>query len=155
MALTRANVEAILIKRVGKLMTAVGLDGTTVSGTNTDLNDPIGEAIRHLGYTVASITSVADVDLLPVTIAQYSELLDVAELRTLYSIQGNYTLVDVTIGPRDERLSKLADVIEKAIARKERLTSNLYGVGLSDISVELINYKFAEHDIDNIDELGQ
>jgi len=63
MTITRANVESILIKRVGKLMTAADMDGSTVGGTNADLNDPIGRALRRIGYTTASIIAVADVDI--------------------------------------------------------------------------------------------
>ena len=53
MSLTRAYVEAILIKRCGHLLTVAGLDGTTVAGTNADLGDPIAFALRQLGVAVA------------------------------------------------------------------------------------------------------
>ena len=46
MSLTRATVEVALIARCGKLLTAVGLDGATVDGTNAALTDPIGEGLR-------------------------------------------------------------------------------------------------------------
>jgi len=56
MALTRANAEVILIRRVGALLTAADLDGTTVDGTNVDLNDPFASALRQLGHTAVSYT---------------------------------------------------------------------------------------------------
>jgi hypothetical protein len=40
MVLTRANVEADLIDRTGAFLTVVGKDGTTVDGTNVNLNFP-------------------------------------------------------------------------------------------------------------------
>ena len=43
MSITRANLEAVLIKRCGDLLTTAGLDGTTAGGTNAmrDNHDPV------------------------------------------------------------------------------------------------------------------
>ena len=57
MALTRAAVEAVLLRRVGSLLEEVGLDGSTVN--NSDLNDPIGYAVRQVGGTVADASAAA------------------------------------------------------------------------------------------------
>lgn len=54
MALTRANVEAILIRRLGGIFEAVGLDGATADGSNEDLNDPIGWALVSVPRTARS-----------------------------------------------------------------------------------------------------
>lgn len=115
MTITRANVEAVLIRRVGKLLTATGLDGTTVDGTNDDLNDPIGKALRRMGRPVSSILAVADVDLAPVE--AIDQLLDLAELRTLESIHTNLDRDDVTtsIGGDSKALSDIGKRIEARI----------------------------------------
>src|SRR5215212_491512 len=126
MAVTRANIETILIRRCGKLLSAAGLDGTTVSGANADLNDGIGSALRTLGYTVASLVSVADSDVSVVADSEIDQLLDLAELRTLESVAGN--LDKVTIQSEDQRKqwSDLAARLETTITRMRSRYSALY-----------------------------
>jgi|GEM_PF-2298791 len=127
MSLTRANIEAVLVRRCGKLLTAAALDGTTVNGTNADLNDPIGSALRALGYTVASIVAVADSDLSTVGAGHIDQLLDLAELRTLESIQGNNDQVDVRSDDTEKRWAALGTRLEAAIARKRDQIVARYG----------------------------
>ena len=153
MALTRANVETILVSRTSKYLSAVGMS-TVVNGTNTDLSDPIGYAIRQLGFDVSDVTSVSDSDLSGISNDDYDQLFDIAELRTLQNIQGNFTLVDIKIGPRGEALSDLNAALDKIVARKEKRIKDIYGVGLPSMSVSMFNYDFAEHDVENVDESG-
>src|SRR5215469_7613859 len=89
MTITRAQCEVILTRRRGLVMTRIGLDGTTTSGANLDLGDPIAFAIRQLGYGVTDPTNPADADLAPVDQTTIDELLDVAEWRVLLSCLGN------------------------------------------------------------------
>lgn len=144
MALTRANLESILIRRTGKRMTFVALDGTTATGANADLNDPIRSALRALGYAVASATAVADADLSPVDSDDEEALIDVAELRTLESILGNCDMVNLRVGQRDEALSDFAASLEKAIARKSADVKARHGIGLTSLTGGAINLDFQE-----------
>lgn len=128
MTLTRTNVETILIKRTGNLLQEAGLD-YIISGSNSDLNDPIGWAIRRLEGSVASVTSVADSDLSAIDTSDYDQLFDLAEYRTLENISGNLTYVDLTVGPRSERLGQLAEMVEKRLARKRKQLAEDYGFG--------------------------
>jgi len=146
MAITRVNVETITVARVGALMTEASLDGTTVDGTNADLNDPIGVALREMGETVTAIAAVADADLSGVAEADYNELLDRVELRTLETIEGNYTLVDITAGPRSEKLSQLATAVQ---VRKGQLLDKIrekYGIGGDSFVAGYLIMDFVEHD---------
>lgn len=154
MSLTRANVETILIRRSGALMTAAGLDGATVAGTNVDLNDPIGVAIVAVGGSVVSRVLVADADVATVATADYDEFLDIAEYRVLQSVLGNLANVDITVGPRSERLSQLAAQLEKALARKKGTLEDQYGYNAGTLEAGVLALSFAEHDEDNTDELG-
>ncbi len=145
MAMTRAQTETILVKRAGPLLVAAGMDGATVDGTNADLNDPIGRAIRHLGYIVGSIVAISDADVAQVTEAQYDEYLDVGTLMVLESILGNLDDCDITVGPRSEKLSQLAAQVERKI---NRLTTRLLaacGYGLAIPVARVIRLSFAEH----------
>ena len=154
MALTRANVEVILIKRVGALMTQAGLDGTTVDGTNVDLNDPIGYSIRQLDGTVADVTNVADSDLAGIGADDYDQLFDVAELRLLQNILQNLVLTDIEVGPRKQWFDQLAKRLEKMVDFKRKLVDDKYALVVPVLSTGVLNLNFAEHDENYIDELG-
>jgi hypothetical protein len=144
MAITRANVEAFLVKRCGSLLTAAGMDGTTVSGSNADLNDPIGYAIRKCGGTVAALASVADSDLAGIDSADYDQLIDIAELRTLESIEGNLDDVDISVGSRRESLNQLAAQVAKKIDRKREQVERAYGVNVGVLEAGVVSLGFQE-----------
>lgn len=145
MAITRPNVEAVIVARCGALLIAAGLDGTTVDGTNASLNDPIGAALRKAGYTVSNIASVANADLAAVVVGDYDKVLDLAELRTLESILGNLDDVDIKLGPRSESLSQLAAMLEKRIDRLQDKVEEEHGIGLSSLQAGVIALDFADH----------
>jgi len=151
MAITRANVEATLIKRLGQKMTAAGLDGTTFSGSNTDLNDPIGMALRTIGVSVTDISLVTNSDLSGVTGDQIDALLDIAELRTLQNISGNLTAVDQSVGPRDMSLNQLSNQVEKAIERLTEYIAKVHGYGIGSLDAGTISLDFQEKPSDVID----
>lgn len=144
MTITRAQVELILIKRCGLLLIAAGLDGVTINGTNGDLNDPIGTALRACGLSVTDVTSVADGDLASVSDDLFDQLFDIAEHRTLLNIEGNFDQVDITLGPRSESRNQLAAQIRAKIDRLEARISRLYGIGLGTLSAGVIGLDFAE-----------
>lgn len=146
MALTRASLESILIRRAGKQLTAASLDGTTVDGTNADLNDPLASALRQCGLSVANIASVSDSDLSALDDADIDKLLDLAELRTLESCLGNLDLVDVTAGPIKESFGQIGSRLEKAIERKRAAITRTYGIGMGSLSAGLIDLGFQQQD---------
>jgi len=144
MAITRANVETILVKRLGPALTKAGM-ATTVAGSNADLNDPIGWAARQCGLTVASLTAVADSDLSGLASSGYDKLLDLAEYRTLETVIQNLDDVDVKLGPRDEKFSQLANQLQKRLeAMLDKLKAD-YGYGAATIWTGVLIHEFAEH----------
>jgi hypothetical protein len=146
MALTRANVEAILIRRLGGIFEAVGLDGATVDGSNEDLNDPIGWALRQLGKPTADPTAVSDADVAAVGADDYDALFDLAEWRALETAHGAAVdLVDLTTGPRTERLSDIATAIERKAARlREALAARGLGPAVETVTAGVWSLDFAE-----------
>lgn len=144
MTITRTQVERILIRRCGLLMTAAGLDGVTINGTNADLDDPIGTALRASGLTVADITFVADSDLASVTDELIDQVLDLAEYRALQNVEGNLDQVDITLGPRSESLNQLATQIKPKIARLEARISRMYNIGMGALTAGTVALDFAE-----------
>ena len=144
MSLTRANAEVVLISRAGNLMTAAGLDGVTVDGTNSDLNDPIGYGIRKVGGTVADVTNVADSDLTSISSDDYDEFFDYSEYRLLQNIAGNLDDVDIRVGPQEQKLSQLADFLDRRIERLKSKLEAEYGLGYATITAGYIDLNFQE-----------
>lgn len=147
MTITRANAETILIRRAGALLTAAGLDGSTGDGTNADLNDPIGWALRQLGYSVASPAIVTDTDVAAVTDSTLDQFLDLAELRVLETAHSAaLTLVDTAAGSLRESLGQMAAGLEKRLERLASRLERLYGVGLAGLTGGYLTMEFAEHE---------
>ncbi len=96
-------------------------------GPMTDLNDPIGYALRVMGYAVADITAVADSDLAGLPAEEIDELLDRAELRTLENVAGNLDVVNISVGPRSESLGDLSRQVEALIRAKTERINARYG----------------------------
>ncbi len=124
MALLRSDVETILTKRVGAYLVAVAMNGTY---PNAALADPIAWALRMLGFTPAAYTTVADSDLVNVSSGQVDALFDLAELRTLESVQQNLTKVTVKAGPVQENLGELGDRLLKLIPEKRKSVAAMHG----------------------------
>jgi hypothetical protein len=127
MSLTRSQLETVLVRRLGTWLSYVSLT-TTVTGNNTDLADPIAQALLSAGYTVATITTPANSDLSAVTVTDYPKLLDLAELRTLETILQAFTDFDTKGLNYEDRDDQLGQRIEKAIARKRALIQQKYGL---------------------------
>jgi len=140
--LTRADAEFLTIASVGPAMTAAGMDGVTVDGTNADLNGPLGRALHDLGHAVASFVLVTDADMALVAVAETGEFLDRLTYYTLEAILGNLDDVDLTVGPRSEKLSQLAAQIER---RAKRLR-DAWGIGMAMVTAAVITTDIAEHD---------
>lgn len=144
MALTRENIETVLVKRCGALLTAAGLNGTTHDGSNADLDDPIAVALLELGITPASITHPVDADCAHVSATDTLKCFDLAEVRTLESILGNLDEVNITVGPRSESLSDLAKQVEQKLARLQAQLLRKYGIGQGTLTAGIITLDFAQ-----------
>lgn len=143
---TRAQLEVILVKRVGVSLTYVGLDGTTVDGTNADLNDPIGYAIRFLGGTTADPSAVVDADVATVAAADLDNMLSLAGYRALLTIISSNTLNDLRVGPRDEKLDQFSRRIEMRAKKLEMELERDVGLGLGTVEAGVLMLDFAEHE---------
>ena len=127
--ITRAGAETVLTRRLGALLHEAGMAAD--AGLNVHLADPLAWALRALGYATASLTDVADAELLAVGAAHVDALLDLAELRCLESVAGNLTAVDVTVGPVSERRGALADRVARLLDDRRRTVLARWGPLLS------------------------
>jgi hypothetical protein len=147
MTLTRIQVEKGLVARAETRMTLVGF-AVTVVGSNADLADPIATALLDMGLACVDITSPTDAEISAVE--NVPELLDRAELRLLQNILGNLDAVDITVGPRSERLGQIQQSLEAAIARKEKSVAERYGT--APLSTGRFVHNFASKGDDEFDE---
>ena len=146
MSPTRANVESILVQRIGGWLANANLP-ITVVGSNAALNDPIAYGVRIAGGTVTSYALVADADVATVADADLDMLLDVAELRALENVLSNFTLVDAKAGPVEAKSSQFADRLERVIARKRSQLAIRYGIESSaTMTTGVISLNFTELD---------
>lgn len=151
MSITRAKAETILIERVGVLMTAAGFDGNTHDGSNQNLNDPLLYALWKTGNTsVGNIIGVTTDDLGALASADYAKFFDLAELRLLMNVRGNLSDVDITVGPRSERLSQRVRLLDDMIRRKRQSIEQEYGIGASELQIGQINLNFQSKNDDVI-----
>jgi len=88
-SLTRANLENELINgySLGFWLVEVGLDGTTVSGSNSSLNTPIRDAMNVAGFATVDPINVADADVAMLTDPDsLRQVLDIANYRVLQKV---------------------------------------------------------------------
>ena len=136
--LTRAAAESQLVRRAGKIMVRVGLDGTTQNGTNVDLNDPIRMAVRYMGLAVADAITVVDADVAPIIGWAIEQFLDLAEFRLFQSIWGNWAEVSQSISLGKYEAQQLADRIQLRIADLENRLRKPYGPNVGAVAVGAI-----------------
>jgi hypothetical protein len=152
MPILRASLEAAVLRRVKAWWAQVGLDATTVNGTNADLNDPLTTSCRLLGLTLADPLNLAadvggaNVDLAGVTQDQIDQLLDVAEWRCVRTCRANWSNVSMRVGQNAQDLTDLADRLEKADQRLTEQVRNQYGIGLGALGAESIDLGFQQQD---------
>lgn len=127
MPATVANLEDVLIRRVGGKLKAAGLDATARDGTNADLRGPIIDAIRGLGRATASAVAVVDADLAAIPDAQLPRLYDLASIQALYACLGNLSECDEKAGGDEQRLSQLVSQVNDAIKLYEGRLLKPYG----------------------------
>ncbi len=139
MALTRAQIESVLVSRCKKRMVFVEFAITT-SGSNADLNDPICNALQIMGVNPANIASIADGDL--VTVTDAAKLCDLAEVRLLENILGNSDKVTLQAASGTEHFSNFNEALEKIVARKQKELQAKYGIGLGSLSSGKLSLAF-------------
>ena len=139
MALTIAKVKTLLQTRIGGKLSAAGMTGS-------DLDEPIGWALRQMGIYSDDPTAITDGDVEKVLSDYLDKLLDYAELRTLENISGNLAYVDISVGSRRESLSQLQAQVEQAIVRITDRVNRLYGYSAGVLTGGAIDLDFTERE---------
>ena len=126
MALSVAELNAVLTQRCGAYMTAAGLTADTGA-----LNDPVRWGLAALGFTPAGILTVEDADLAHVVTAQLTDaLLDLAELRLLETCLTNMTAVTTRAGSVQQDFSDWSKNLQAILPMKRANVSKRFGAML-------------------------
>lgn len=146
--LTRAIAETILVNRLGPMM-AVAEMNVTALGFNPDCHDPLAWATRMVGGDMTYLSTVDDDDLalLPTTV--YDDLMTLAEYRLLKNIQGALNAVDITTGPRSEKLHQFVQQVQQMIDNLEPVVEAM-GVLTQPMTAGYISLDFREHHEDRL-----
>jgi len=122
----RAEIDQVLLGRLGGLLSQVGMLGEEGVEWQGGLSDAIGWALRLLGYETASVTDVTDADLAGVTKQHMDALIDLSELRTLETINQNFTRVTAWAGPVKEDWSSMGERLRRMVADKRQYVSTVH-----------------------------
>lgn len=128
-ALTRIQVETILVGRTYDLLSHVNLSTAHDLGTNDDLNEPIRVALADLEIIAADVLAVTDTDLAGVADADHNTLFDLCELAMLTTVLNKMTEVNERRGPISDSFSQLPERVAKRIMTLTKAISDKYGIG--------------------------
>ena len=109
MPLEISDIEADLIVLAGPYLSRVGLDATTVDGTNEALRIPIRRAMGRLDLAAEDLDSVEGTD-------ERETLLDLALYETLKVIRGNWAEFDQSADGTSQSLSQLTKALDDWLA---------------------------------------
>ena len=140
MAFSRAIAETVIVDRLGPLMSVAEL-AVTIVGTNASLNDPLAWATREVGGATAAYNTVTDAELGALSDTVLDDLLTLSEYRTLQNILGALNAVDITAGPRSEKLHQFVEQCEGMLERLEDTVAEL----VTPMTAGYISLDLAEH----------
>jgi hypothetical protein len=110
--LTLSQVEVTVLRSIGPVLTLVGLDGTTMNGTNPTLVEPIRAALQALGLPVASTDGATDDEVGAVAAVDIPRFYYLVEYFALEAAWGaSLLMVDQSLGSESQSLSQIREGI--------------------------------------------
>jgi hypothetical protein len=125
--MTRADVEKFMVARIGNILAFVQLNGTTVDGTNPDLNDPIADGLETQQIYPANRLAVADTDLAHLLPANVQWFLRTVELRALQTCSNQFIYYSETFVDNTERIIEVREGVQKRIGCLETEIKDRWG----------------------------
>jgi hypothetical protein len=125
MSLTLPDVEAVVVRDLASWLGFVGLDSTTVDGTNPSLKTPEISALAALGIFTESPITPTQGELDQVEAEDSNLFIILMKIYTLDQILFASTMSDWSMGGRSESSSQFAD-------RVERMKTALFDVAKRD-----------------------
>lgn len=130
MPLLALDVAAVLVNRCATAATTAGLDGSLAS---TLWLESIATAMRDSGRFPENPLTVVDSDLDDVPDWLVSQVVDLAELRSLETALNALMNPDRRISMGEIKYGQFRAVMETTIARKAKYIENRYGIGRGTI----------------------
>jgi hypothetical protein len=140
--LTRAQLEKKLVGRTKGYLEVAKLS-IVDNGTNTDLDDPINEAITDSGGTVINM-SPTDEEIATVPDENQNEFVDRAEVRLLKTIFSQVTQTSFTIEGISIQKSDLIRDMRLYVALRDRQVTEQYGRPGNGFFASRLNLKINE-----------
>lgn len=128
MAITVAQVESLTVAETAGFLAKCGMSAVK-DGTNPDLAAPIANALRALGYGLLSPAAPSDTDLMAVADDKQDLYLGVVHLYTLRACMGRWAKVDQTVSLGGQKLSQMAEQLQKAYDTLAKDLLDRYGFG--------------------------
>jgi hypothetical protein len=148
MAITVASIEAYLVGRnggqLGACWSEVGLDASTIDGTNPDLLGPLAKAARDCGLSMVDFSVLQNADLDSIQSVQYEKLLDMAEYRCLEKVLNNCVDVDQSVAGFSYSFNQFRMGVKERLAEKLAYVKATYGLGVAKLTTGTIRLNFAE-----------
>lgn len=132
MSLTVSRIEQAIEARLGGFLAQVR--ELTEDPSQPSILESASWSLRKLNYTVANPLTITDAEVALVTSSDLDVVLDLTELRTLKSIQGNLPAVDTTVGPQSVKMSNLLPALDTMIARKTEEVQAEHGYRIPGVS---------------------
>jgi hypothetical protein len=127
---TRAQLETVLVARVGRLLeshpVALTASANADASPRAYLGDPIARALRSMGYPTANPSAPADAEVQAVPASAFDELADRATLAAVDTAILRWTEPDQASDAERQDWGKLRDSFA---ARRDALAAGLPGAG--------------------------
>lgn len=130
MPMTRAQVETLMVRRLGRLMTYWNLDGSTVDGTNVDVGAALARTLMGLSLTPDDVTSPTDLELEDVAATSYPELLDLTHMYLLEACLDHTDEVREREGVNEQEWNGRIAELRRRYDQKRQEVAERYGEGL-------------------------
>lgn len=135
MTLARAQVDDAMVRRMGRMLSWWGLDGTTDDGTNPDVGAALGRALIGLDATPSSLSDPVDADLAATdTPAASARLLDLVHLHLLEACYDNADEVSEREGVNEQRWNERIAELRQRINQARAALAAAHGDGLGVVS---------------------
>lgn len=148
MAVTRAQVEFLMIRRLGRLMHYWNLDGTTVDGTNPDIGAALARGLMGVGITPDDPTSPTDLEVAQCATARYPELFDLTHLHLLEACLDNTDEVRQREGVNEQEWNGRISELRRRYEQKRQDVAERYGEGLALGTSGTVTVQWLEPDPD-------
>lgn len=148
---TRAQVESIMVRRVGRILEFWHLDGQVKDGHNADVGAALGRALLEVGGTLpTNLASPSDADVDGVDAADLARVLDLTHLHLIEACLDNADEVRGRRGVNEQEWNGRIAELRRRYDQKLAEVGARYGDGVGSAGVGTIALDFLQPDPDEV-----